>query len=1329
MNIDEYLGKIKPACAGYQELHVHSVGSFRDAVNSVADIFDATEELGRQAVAITDHGNWTRMFEGLKERTKREKKILEKELAAAGASEDDVKAALKAMGAFDSVRNPNEKMMPFVKKYEDAYVATAKKSVQFIPGVEMYEGLAEEGDTHRYHIILYPKDWEGAKVLFALCNLAQLNKHKDMPRCTMETLRFFIGEGSRGHDHVVGTSACAFGRLSQTLLQEYNLREKQQKLSNKQDAAEFVSLDIIQEAKNKVVATDEAIKTKRAELSDAKKLANKKFESALKRAQAKLDKERSKIIDGQLTLDGPVKNEAVKAAQAALDALMADKAKADSVRDKLPEMEVELNDMKAELKRLKEFVMACEKKNGPYMKLQAEIDELEEQIAALGDTYEQAKNLALEYDNIFGRGNFYIEIQNHGLPDEAIARESLIKIARETGIPLTAANDVHYKNPAMQRKRDIIAALRFAGQTADEVGNRPGNDQLWFKPDEEIRELFAEAPDAIENTNRIAEMCNVFYKKEMHLPEFVDKRCGLKPAKYLSKMAHDNVLRRYPDYAQWDEGRRKEFDDRLAYELGVIEKMGYSSYISIVEDFISFSKRTFGNESIGPGRGSGAGSLVCYLVGITDIDPFRYGLIFERFLNPERVSMPDIDSDLATSTRDKVIKYVTERYAYKEPYWVEQLKGTVCNIYTEGELAARSAIRQVGRVTCVPLPVCDRVAKLIPTTIGTTLKSALEDVEQLRELYNTDAVVKSLYDDAMLAEGLPVQTGVHAAGVIIADKPVSEYAPLFWNDEKGWVIQYDMVACEGDLGLLKMDFLGLRNLDIIMRAKSFIKKRTGKTIDFAEVNRADDQETVDNIYGKADTDGVFQFESGGMKKTLQSFVPQSIDDVILLNAAYRPGPMQFIPDVAEVRFGRKKPHYIVPEMANILDTTYGSPIYQEQIMQLFQMVGFSLGEADIIRRAMSKKHLDELVAAKGKFVEGFRARGASDKEIEDFWAQLLEFAKYAFNKSHAAAYSVVSFYTAWLKQHYPVEYISALLSFSTKDSVALYVKGAKDRNIAVLGPDINKSIGYTAPVRDGDMIRFGLEGIKDIGAAAAKILGERKIRGEYRSLKDVVIRFTLKGIGKSPLVALINAGAMRDLVENRQEAAGNAPNCLQAARAAIKSYLKDKDELAVRLAEGDVAAEAEVYKFLSNDENFKLPLAPVCPEYSYDEMLRQEKEYVGYYVSGNPLDKYESVLRKHATVRTAEIQEASKNSTLAGLVTDFAIIHRKSDGAAMCRFILEDQTGTIDTVCFPNSYRRLVGQFSEGAVVAVTGNIEVERDDNGEIASKQLLIQSGRKLA
>ena len=684
----------------------------------------------------------------------------------------------------------------------------------------------------------------------------------------------------------------------------------------------------------------------------------------------------------------------------------------------------------------------------------------------------------------------------------------------------------------------------------------------------------------------------------------------------------------------------------------------------------------------------------------------------------------DIDTDFAPSIRDKVIGYVAKRYAYKEDY-LEELKGTVCAINTEGVLAAKSAIRQVGKVTGVSLTVCDKIAKLIPSTIGTTLKSALAEEDSLKRLYENDSEARRLLNDAMLVEGTPVQTGVHAAGVIIADKPISEYAPMFWNEKKQtWVIQYDMVACESDCGMLKMDFLGLRNLDIILRCKQFVRKAKGLEINSFAVEKADDERVIAGIYGKGDTDGVFQFESPGMKKTLRSFGPKRIEDVILLNAAYRPGPMQYIPKVTDVKFGKAQAKYVVPEMKDILDSTYGSPIYQEQIQKVFhEVAGFSLGEADIIRRAMSKKHLDELEAAKDGFVKGFKARGGTDEDIEQFWNELLEFAKYAFNKSHAAAYSVLSYYTAWLKYYFPVEYLASLMSYSTKETVGLYVKNAKERNIKVLPPHVNYSLAYTAPTKDG-AIRFGLEGLKDVGTAAEKVFLERKAHGAYKSLDDFILRCVLTGVDKGPSESLIRAGALGELVANRRQVIENLPIYIAAAKAALRNVTEDW------------AGDKEMaYNCVSAGEAFKLPAGEDFAEYDQDTILRQEKDYTGYYVSGNPLERHKDLLSRYAHTPIEALTGAEEDVCLVGQITGLEVLKRKSDGKPMCKFCFEDLTGSIDAVCFPWQYEKIQSQLKEGGLALLKVSVEAHSQGDGENFQSedeslkiQGVVRSARKL-
>ena len=1314
-----YLEKIKAAYHGYQELHVHTEGSFRDGANTVADVFDAAEQFQRNAVAITDHGNWTRLFEALKERTKREKKVLKKELEKIGVNEAEQEAILKCFGPFDTVRNPNEKMVPWIEKYEKAFVDTAKKSIQFIPGIEMYQSIQNEnGTATRHHLCLYAKNWDGIRALFALNNLAQLNKIKDYPCCTMESLQRFIGKGNLGHGNVVATSACIAGVIQSILLKPFRIDEEIKKLLEKLDRTNCIDPDILNQKKKDLNEIEEEIKVLHDWILMAKKHCSKKWSSAVSKAEKTLEKAEAKSMKEQLSFDEQPDNEAVLNAKKALDEARENFDRAQEYQSILNDKINEYNSLKESFKQQKSSLAALEKSNEPARKLKEKISSFEEQKAALGDVYEQAKSVAIRYNEIFGQGNFFLEIQDHGIPEELVVKNSFIRMSKETGIPLTVANDVHFKSPEFARKRAIVAALRYPSWTIQDIIGQQGNDQLYFKSNEEMKKLFSDIPQAIENTSRIAEMCNVFYKKELHFPNFEDTTWGLTPEEYLRKIAKDNIINRYPDYNEWNEDVKTSFQKRFEYELNIINKMGYASYIAIVQDFINFSKRQFSENSVGPGRGSGAGSLICYLIGITNVDPLRYGLIFERFLNPERVSLPDIDVDFATSIRDKVVGYVANRYAYKGNYWAgKELSGTTCNIYTEGTLAARSAIRQVGKVTGVSLAVCDQIAKLIPAVPKMTLKKALNEEPALKELYDTDTQIKCLVDDAILVEGIPVQTGIHAAGVIIADKPVNEYAPMFYNiDTNCWVIQFDMVSCEADAGLIKMDFLALKNLDILLRASRFIAATQKKAINFKVVNKADDANVIDSIYAHGKTNGVFQFESGGMKQTLKSFIPHSIDDIILLNAAYRPGPMQYIPQVTDVKFNRKEAEYIVPEMAAILDVTYGSPIYQEQIQQIFHNIaGFSLGQADIIRRAMSKKHLDELEAAKDGFFKGFFKKGAKKEDIEAFWTQLLDFANYAFNKSHAAAYSILSYYTAYVKHYFPVEYMASLLSYSSNEDLTLYSKELKDLGIKLLGPDVNKSVVYTAPNANGQ-IRYGLMHIKGVASAANKIVEERK-KKIFTSYKDFIVRCVVAGISKTAVEGLIKSGALDSLLEvSRQTALMSVAEELKACRNSFKKAEFNNDD--------------EACAFLMNPENFTLPKPTIIPEFSNEEILKLEKEVTGIYVSGHPLTKYEDIIGQQNTSKIADIEPVKNQEvSLTGYISSYRKMKTKKDNKEMCSFVLEDETGEVEVIVSAFAYKKFSSQFCEGGIVTITGKLSVETNDEGDVVSFKVFVQKGKRLA
>ena len=1313
MELQDYLTEITPQYSGYQELHVHSDGSYRDAVNRVEDIFDMAEKLGRKAVAITDHGNMTRLFKGLKERTKREKKALEAALASAGVPEEEIKSVLGHVGAFDSIRNPTPAMEPDIRKYGECFVTAVRKTVQFVPGIEMYATDGPEDHTAGHHIIFYATDWLGMKQLFKICNTAQLLQYRRQPQVTFETLEQFVGPGTVGHGHVIATSACVGGHLCKILLRPQKIQDRIDALTQQYDEMHKVDPQQMQRLKDDIAKQEALREQARADRNESKKAAARKIQSRLDRQQKKLTELLQKQSANPMLLS-PAKEkleEQIREAERKCQETRAEYEENKHLADLLPEREKALSSIEASIKTYKDSLRELEKQAAPQVRIQEKISAAKKEKESLGDVYALAKETALHYASIFGPGCYYIELQKHGIDKELYCEPFLRKIAAETGIPLTVANDVHYATPKDEIKRNIVTATGW-GKTLNEIASMSGNDQLYFKSNEEMAALFPNDQEALENTAKIAAKCNVYYKKEMHLPEF-DTKSELTPKEYLEQNAVKNIPMKYPDFEDKDDAWKNAFYERLHYELDVIEKMGYSSYIAIVQDFVQYGRSISGPELVGPGRGSAAGSLVCYLLDITDIDPLRYGLIFERFLNPDRVSMPDIDTDFAMSIRDQVVDYVTKRYAYHGEY-PKDIADTVCAITAEGTLGGRAAVRSVGRVLELPYDVIDRTAKMIPSTVGITLTKALEENPDLQTAYQTEPLVKQLLDDALLIEGLPDHATVHAAGVIIADKPVSEYAALFWNEKKNvWAIQYDMVSCEADIGLLKMDFLSLRNLDILGETKRLIRKDTGTDLNFKSINKADDPKVIREIFATGKTVGVFQFESGGMQQTLVSFIPKTIDDVALMNAAYRPGPMQYIPDIIDVKLGKKKPTYVVPQMKDILGPTYGKPVFQEQIQQIFhQIAGFSLGQADIIRRAMSKKHLDELVQYKGAFVDGLLKRGAKKTDVEAFWEELLEFAKYAFNKSHAVAYSIIAYYTAFLKLYYPVQYTAALMTYFPQ-KIALYLRDGKERGILLLKPNVNRSDCVFATTDDGNIL-FGLSRIKGVANAASAIVQERAARGSFKSYRDFVIRMILTGVGKGVIENLILSGALDSLIKNRKQQYSHLEEYVASCRAVVNKLKK-------RMDESDIDA---LYQAVT--ENWVAPVYPPEPYFSKQEALEYEKEKLGFYASGHPLDEYADILTAKQTDNIVSLEE-DETATIAGQIQNLQMLNRRSDGKQMCKFVLEDLSDEIEVICFTKTYEKVKGFIKEGAIVAVEGRADFETGDQNEekvVLSRQFVAQN-----
>lgn len=1363
-----YVRSAIPKCHGYQELHAHSEASFRDAVNKVDDFVETAKGYGRQAFAITDHGNQMRLYQGIKARTKDEKKNLEAVLQEANVPEDEIHKILKSIGDTDSIRYPTDKMWPYVKKYCKLFLKAAEKSIQFVPGMEAYfQPEKVEGNRDSFHLILYAKDWNGQKTLFKLENLAQLNKSPKgkwngqetggLPRMTWADLERFVGPGTEGHGHLIATSACVGGYIPYLILRPWYIADKQHAISmalaKLGDA--YTEEDVKQAEQDLVDAKEKAAKAK-ADLRDLKKLSGKDHEKKKAQLEKKIEKlkavvgdfedgtEQSAVLDENIDEnDKNAKKRAdLKKAVITLRAVIEEQEKAEQLIAREAEIKAEAEQAPKRLACAKERLAEVEKGARPYIKQMGKYRALEAEKVDSEQAYQDAVTAAKRMESIFGHENFYIELQNHGIASEDYARPYLYRLIKETGIEPTVANDVHFKTKDDVRKRNLIASLRFNTPLAEKE-TEEGLTELYFKSDEEMKAL-AKPDDAIwqrgmENTAVIAKSCNVYYSYGMHLPEFDAHAAGCETAlEYLDKFCRKMIPQKYPKRDMPDDKYAelmKTVDERLKYELSVIEKMGYSSYIAIVQDFIFYGRKIGGEAAIGPGRGSAAGSIVCYLADITDIDPLRYDLIFERFLNPERVSMPDIDTDLAPFVRGKVINYVANKYAYKDPYPVDELRSTVCNIVTEGKLAAKAAVRNVARITDVPLDTADMVAKMIPAKPKMTIKKAMEENPDLATQYKNNLTVKHLLDDAMLVEGIPVQTGVHAAGVIIADKPVSEYAPLLWNDEKNcWVIESDMVECEKTLGLLKMDFLGLENLDILNLALKYIKTTKKVAVHFHDINKADDLNVIRDIYACGRTNGVFQFESDGIKKALTGFNPTSIDDVILMNAAYRPGPMDSIPEITEVKNGTEKPNYIIPQMEQILGKTYGSAIYQEQIMQLFQLVGFSLGEADVIRRAMSKKHLDEIEAAKDKFVSGMIEQGGKPADVEKFWIRLLAFASYAFNKSHAAAYSIVSYYTAFLKYYFPCEYLSAQLSY-TPEKLKLFLSDLKYAGLTLLQPDINSGVPNFAPMPGNNkQIRFGIKAIKGVSAAAQIIYDLRDTKksnpnahhlGPCKDYKDFIVRSIVYGVDMGVCTALVRAGALDCLMQDgetrRQFDEALAPAC-ESCKKAMKSAIKEDETLA-----GD-----NLYRHLMDSWGLPDECIQQKEEYDIDTKLGYELELLGAYVSGTPVQPYLSVITKSAN-RDRAIGELTLNdrgrTDIAGRIRDFKIIYRKSDHAPMAKFMLDDETDSISCVAFTGAYATFGYLLKDGAVVSLSGTPKFETNDDGDtIVRKEYRVKTVKNL-
>ena len=909
--------------------------------------------------------------------------------------------------------------------------------------------------------------------------------------------------------------------------------------------------------------------------------------------------------------------------------------------------------------------------------------------AILAGDYERAKATALWYRDLFGAENYYIELQDHGLKEDTTVLPQLIKLSRETGIPMAATNDAHYLRKEDAKMQSILLCIQTGKTIQDADRMEFQTDEFYVKTTDEMYELFSMVPEACANTAKIAEQCNFDFEFGHTKIPYYKAPDGMDNQAYFEKLCWDGLERRYgPDVPQAN-------IDRLKYEIGVVKTMGYTNYYLIVWDYINFAKSQ--GIPVGPGRGSGAGSIAAYCVGITDIDPIRYNLIFERFLNPERVSMPDFDVDFCYERRQEVIDYVNRKYGADH----------VAQIVTFGTMAARLAIRDVGRAMAIPYTTCDTVAKLVPMELDITIDAALERVSELRDLYESDKQVHELLDMARKIEGMPRHTSTHAAGVVITDRPVVDYVPLSMNDDSP-VTQYTMTAIE-QLGLLKMDFLGLRNLSVIDHAEQMIAKHTPG---FKVENAPDNDPDVFKMIASGATEGVFQFESAGMRRVIMQSDPKSIEDLIAVISLYRPGPMKFIPMYVENRKHPDKITYRHPRLSKILDVTYGCIIYQEQVMRIFrELAGYSLGRADIVRRAMSKKKHDVMEQEREYFIHGLKredgtveiegciARGVDEQTAETIYDEMKSFASYAFNKSHAAAYAVVAYRTAYLKYHYPKEYMAALLTsvLASAGKIAAYMEECSRLNIAVLPPHVNESEQGFSVFENS--IRFGLLAIRNLGRGLIqRILSERTMNGPFTTFYDFCKRMQGRDLNRRAVESLIRCGAFDGLGNNRRE-------MLMAVGPLLDQLEDDKR----RNIEGQIG----LFDFGGEEktESFEMPKAEEFPK---TELLSMEKEVTGMYLSGHPMSPYAEVYNAGIAARFDEIacsaageSDQYKDEQYVDVLAVVESVKKKvtRSGSAMAFVTLEDMYGSMEALVFPKVLEKYGDLFAPGGSVWAHGRI------------------------
>ena len=935
----------------------------------------------------------------------------------------------------------------------------------------------------------------------------------------------------------------------------------------------------------------------------------------------------------------------------------------------------------------------------------------------LQDDYEGAKASAIKLRDIFGDGNFFLELQDHGIREQTMVNTSLLRMSKELGIPLVATNDVHYIMEEDAVPHDLLLCIQTGKRVSDTDRMRYEGGQYYLKSEEEMRAIFPYAAEALENTHKIAQRCNVeIVFGEQKVPAY-DVPEGYDAFSYLSSLCQEGIRRRYGEPVS------EELQARLDYELNTIRSMGYVDYFLIVWDFIHFARSR--GIAVGPGRGSAAGSIVSYCLEITNIDPIRYQLIFERFLNPERVSMPDIDIDFCYERRQEVIDYVYQKYG----------KDRVVQIITFGTMAARMAVRDVGRVLDLPYAQADAVAKMIPMELGITIRKALTMNPDLRKAYESDETVKNLIDMSMRLEGLPRHTSIHAAGVVIGSQPLDEFVPLSRGADNVITTQFTMTTIE-ELGLLKMDFLGLRTLTVIQDAERMIRKRIGDSFSIDKISYDDPK--VYEMIGQGKTEGVFQLESSGMKSFMKELKPGNLEDIIAGISLYRPGPMDFIPKYIKGKRNQSEISYDCPQLESILAPTYGCIVYQEQVMQIvMELAGYTLGRSDLVRRAMSKKKGDVMAKERQNFVygnekegvEGCIDRGISEEVANKVFDEMIDFAKYAFNKSHAAAYAVVSYQTAWLRCYYPVEFMAALLTsvITNTKKITEYINTVRAMGIPLLPPDINE--GESGFSVSGDSIRYGLAAVRSLGKNVIDTMtGEREAHGKYKDMKDFMTRLSSREINKRTIENLIKAGAFDSMGKNRRQQMAAYPSLLDSVN-------REKKE--------SFSGQMSLFDLMGEEDRKKMEFQyPEISEYDEDEKLALEKEVLGIYVSGHPLQQYMDSISRQITAKTTDFEpdedtgrtlaQDNLHYVLGGMVSDVVTKITKTN-QNMAFVTLEDLYGSLEILVFPRDYEKYRDLLQVDRRLYIKGRATVSEESGKLIAEfiipmdqvpKQIWIQT-----